>query len=81
MGFFWPTRRNPDAGILVRLGRVAHWTGFLIGSAILLAFTVASTPIGGSDGAQAGIAIGIGFAFFAALAMGGRVVRYVLAAE
>lgn len=34
--FFWPVATKPDSDAMVRLGRVCHWAGLLLGAPFLL---------------------------------------------
>lgn len=68
MSFFWPTSPNPAIGPFGRFGRLVHWAAILLALFFGLMF---------SDGGSyaTGVTIGV------AIAMIGRGLRYVLAAE
>jgi hypothetical protein len=79
MGLLWPTTANSSPDIVVRLGRVAHWLGALVGLT-LIAVGLAIMLL--DRAAAEAVPIGIAFAipgliiFFL-----GRGVRYTLSAE
>jgi hypothetical protein len=78
VSFIWPTTRNPDPGAIGRLGRVLHWVGLILGLAIFGLCVAWAADDGPDQYAPLMIA---GAVFLAALALAGRGLRYILAAE
>jgi hypothetical protein len=72
VGVFWPTRRNPDAGPLCRLGRLVHWAALVPAALVAL---IAATSVSSWFDAL------IYFAIAIAIALLGRGLRYVMSGE
>lgn len=80
MNWLWPKLIRAETNTSIRVGRVLHWIGLLIGCAIA-AFCMVGIVADGLSGP--GVVSGSAFFFSvaAAFVLGGRALRYILADE
>lgn len=76
MSFFWPTNRKQETTVLVRAGRVLHWTASGVAGTVALFCIFAIFENDADAGSM------FAFCILAALfALAGRGLRYILAGE
>ena len=93
MRFLWPTKLNPEPGVLTRFGRVLHWIGTLLFILVIIATVIgAGTGVyqlatnavsyyGTPYGPTTLISSATGFVLGFALYLVSRALRYILSGE
>ena len=86
--FFWPTKFNPEPGVLTHLGRVLHWVA-VMAAALVIVVTLPITwfylnhPVyEGSPGVYASLRhLALALPAAAVIVLLGRGLRYILSGE